>query len=140
MEAHSQHAAKTVVLVDDEDLVRRVVSRLLEREGYRVLEVSTAEDGLAILSNGERVDLLLTDVTLPGMNGVELGRRVLEERHDLKLICMSGSGEEESVSDLLARAAGKASFINKPFSPGELIEAVNNMLDVAQGPEWAAGA
>ncbi|HEY4976165.1 MAG TPA: response regulator, partial [Gaiellaceae bacterium] len=81
-----------------------------------------------------------TDVTLPGMNGVELGRRVPEERHDLKLICMSGSGEEEIVSDLLARAVGKASFISKPFSPGELIEAVNNMLDVAQGPEWAAGA
>jgi two-component system cell cycle sensor histidine kinase/response regulator CckA len=140
MEANSQHAAKTVVLVDDEDLVRRLVSRLLEREGYRVLEVSTAEDGLAILSNGERVDLLLTDVTLPGMNGVELGRRVLEERRDLKLICMSGSGEEEIVSDLLARAVGKASFISKPFSPGELIEAVNKMLDDAQGPEWAAGA
>jgi CheY-like chemotaxis protein len=140
MEANSQHAAKTVVLVDDEDLVRRLVSRLLEKEGYRVLEVSTAEDGLAILSNGEGVDLLLTDVTLPGMNGVELGRRALEERHDLRLICMSGSGEEEIVSDLLARAVGKAAFLGKPFSPGELIEAVNNMLDVAQGPEWAAGA
>ena len=140
MEANSQHAAKTVVLVDDEDLVRRLVSRLLEKEGYRVLEVSTAEDGLAILSNGEWVDLLLTDVTLPGMNGVELGRRALEERHDLRLICMSGSGEEEIVSDLLARAVGKAAFLGNPFSPGELIEAVNNMLDVAHGPEWAAGA
>ena len=140
METNPRHAAKTVVLVDDEDLVRRLVTRVLEREGFRVIEVETAEDGLAVLNNGEKVDLLLTDVTLPGMNGVELGRRALEEQRDLKLICMSGSGEEELVTDLLARAAGTAAFLGKPFSTGELIETVNRMLGTAQGPQWAAGA
>ncbi len=132
MEKDSGYAAKTIVLVEDEDLVRRLVSRLLEKEGYHVIEATTGGEGLRILSNGQDVDLLLTDVTLPGgMNGVELGRRALEERSDLKLICMSGSGEEEMVTDLLARAVGAAAFLGKPFSPGELIKAVNGLLDTS---------
>ena len=135
MEQISRYAMKTIVLVEDEDLVRRLVSRLLEKEGYRVIEAGTAEEGLEILSNGEKADLLLTDITLPGgLNGIELGRRALEERRDLKLICMSGSGEEEMTSDLLKRAVGAAAFLNKPFSPGELVKTVNGLLDTAQEP------
>ncbi len=133
MEQISLHAVKTIVLVEDEDLVRRLVTRLLEKEGYRVIEAVTGEEGLEILRSGEEADLLLTDVTLPGrMNGLELGQRALEERSDLKLICMSGSGEEEMVSDLLARAVGAAAFLNKPFSSGELVKTVNSLLDTAQ--------
>jgi CheY-like chemotaxis protein len=136
MEQVSPHAVKTIVLVEDEDLVRRLVLRLLEKEGYRVIEAGSGEEGLEILSNGEKADLLLTDVTLPGgMNGVELGRRALEERRDLKLICMSGSGEEEIVSDLLASAVGAAAFLSKPFASGELVETVNSLLDPAKEPQ-----
>ena len=140
MEANPLPVAKTVVLVDDEDLVRRLVSRVLEREGYRVIPFTTAEDGLTVLSNGEKVDLLLTDVTLPGMNGVELARRALEQRCDLKLICMSGSGEEDLVTDLLAKTTSAAAFLSKPFSIVELVETVNRILDTTPGPYLAAGA
>jgi CheY-like chemotaxis protein len=137
MEQISRYAMKTIVLVEDEDLVRRLVSRLLEKEGYRVIEAGTAEEGLEILSNGEKADLLLTDITLPGgLNGIELGRRALEERRDLKLICMSGSGEEEMTSDLLKRAGRTAAFLGKPFSPGELVKTVNGLLDTAREPLW----
>jgi CheY-like chemotaxis protein len=132
MEQDSGYAAKTIVLVEDEDLVRRLVSRLLEKEGYHVIEATTGGEGLRILSNGEDVDLLLTDVTLPGgMNGVELGRRALEERSNLKLICMSGFGEEQMVTDLLARAVGAAAFLGKPFSSGEPVKTVNDLLEAA---------
>lgn len=130
---------KTIVLVDDEDLVRRLVSRLLRKEGFHVIEAGTAEEGLAIVDSDETVDLLLTDVTLPGMNGVELGRRALETRSDLKLICMSGSGEEEMVSDLLARAVGAAAFVNKPFSTTELVKTINSLLEpIEQSPHLAS--
>jgi len=141
MEQLDRPVAKTIVLVEDEDLVRRLVTRLLEKEGYRVLEAGTGEEGLAILSNGEPVDLLLTDVTLAGsMNGVELGRRALEQRSDLRLICMSGSGEEEIVTDLLARVTGAAAFLSKPFSPGKLIETVNGLFAATPESDWAAGS
>jgi CheY-like chemotaxis protein len=141
MEQPNRPVAKTIVLVEDEDLVRRLVTRLLEKEGYRVLEAGTGEEGLEILSNGETVDLLLTDVTLPGrMNGVEVGRRAIEQRSDLKLICMSGSGEEEIVTDLLARVTAAAAFLSKPFSPGKLIETVNGLFAATPESDWAAGS
>ena len=140
MEPNPRNVSKTIVLVDDEDLVRRLVARVLEREGYRVIALMTAEEALAILSRDEAIDLLLTDVTLPGMNGVELARLTLGQQPDLKLICMSGSGEEDIVTDLLARATGTTAFLSKPFSTVELVETVNRVLDTVEGPSLVAGA
>jgi two-component system cell cycle sensor histidine kinase/response regulator CckA len=131
MEPISEHPAKTVVLVDDDDLVRRLVSRVLEREGYRVLGATSGEEGLELVENTREADLLLTDVTLPGeVDGLELGRRALRGRSDLKLVCMSGYGAEDLVSDL-QRIASTAVFLSKPFSTVELVETVNRLLDVA---------
>lgn len=131
MEPISEFPVKTVILVDDDDLVRRLVSRVLEREGYRVLGATNGEEGLELLRRTREADLLLTDVTLPGeLDGLELGRRALCGRSDLKLVCMSGYGEEDLASDLL-RIAGTAVFLSKPFSTAELVETVNRLLDVA---------
>jgi len=131
MEPISEPPKKTVVLVDDDDLVRRLVSRVLEREGYRVLGATSGEEGLELLENTREADLLLTDVTLPGeVDGLELGRRAMRERSDLKLVCMSGYGREDLASALL-RIAGTAVFLSKPFSTGELLETVNGVLGVA---------
>jgi DNA-binding response OmpR family regulator len=127
MEPLIAHAVKTIVLVEDDDVVRRLVSRVLEHEGYRVLGAVSGEEGLEILGR-EEPDLLLTDLTLPGdLNGLDLGRRALEERDDLKLICMSGYGEEDIADDLLS-IARSAAFIGKPFSPKELLETVNDLI------------
>lgn len=127
MDSTPAPAAKTIVLVEDDDVVRRLVSRVLERGGYRVLGAASGEEGLEILGR-ETPDLLLTDVTLPGdLSGLELSRRALAERDDLKLICMSGYGEDDLADDLLRTARG-AAFIGKPFSPGELLGTVNELL------------
>jgi len=127
MEPLTVHAVKTIVLVEDDDVVRRLVSRVLENEGYRVLGAANGEEGLEILDK-EEPDLLLTDVTLPGeLSGLDLGRRALEGRGDLKLICMSGYGEADIADDLLS-VAKDAAFIGKPFSPKDLLETVNDLL------------
>ena len=144
MESVSEQPVKTVVLVDDDDLVRRLVSRVLEREGYRVLGATSGEEGLELLGNTREADLLLTDVTLPGeVDGLELGRRALRGRSDLKLVCMSGYGAEDMAADLL-RITSTAVFLSKPFTTGELVETVNRLLDVApaapnglRAAEWA---
>lgn len=129
MEPKPYTAPKTIVLVEDDDFVRRLVSRVLEHEGYRVLGATSGEEGLELLGNCEEADLLLTDVTLPGeLNGIELGRRALERHSDLRLVCMSGYGEQEMAEDLLT-AAVSAAFIGKPFSPNELLETVGEVLD-----------
>ena len=131
---------KTVVLVDDDDLVRRLVSRVLERAGYRVLVATNGEEGLELLENAPETDLLLTDVTLPGeLDGLELGRRALQDRSELKLVCMSGYGREDMASDLL-RIAGTAVFLGKPFSPSKLVETVNAQLDIVCDQRQAAGS
>jgi CheY-like chemotaxis protein len=128
MEPKPNQARTTIVLVEDDEFVRRLVSRVLEHEGYRVLGAASGEEGLEVLGNCAEADLLLTDVTLPGeLSGIELGRRALEQRGDLRLICMSGYGEEDMAEDLLT-AASAAAFIGKPFSPNELLETVGEVL------------
>jgi len=107
--------------------VRRLVARVLEHNGYRVFGAVSGEEGLEIIDR-EEPDLLLTDLTLSGeLSGLDLGRRALEERNDLKLICMSGYGEEDIADDLLSIARG-AAFIGKPFSPKKLLKAVDDLL------------
>jgi two-component system cell cycle sensor histidine kinase/response regulator CckA len=128
MEDTSKQDAKTIVLVEDEDLVRRLVSRVLENEGYRVVDASSGEEGLEILEGDDQADLLLTDLTLPGeIDGLELGRRALDEHDDLKLVCMSGYREEDMDAELL-RTAANAEFVGKPFTPSELVETVKRVL------------
>ena len=147
MESVSEQPVKTVVLVDDDDLVRRLVSRVLERAGYRVLAATSGEEGLELVENTREADLLLTDVTLPGeVDGLELGRRALQDRSDLKLVCMSGYGKEDLADDL-ALIASTAVFLSKPFSTVDLVETVNRLLDgapaindVAQVSESASGS
>jgi len=127
MEPMTVNGAKTIVLVEDDEVVARLVSRVLENAGYRVLGATSGEEGLEILGR-EEPDLLLTDVTLPGyLSGLDLSQRALEERDDLKLICMSGYGEADIADDLLS-VAGDATFIGKPFSPHDLLETVNDLL------------
>jgi CheY-like chemotaxis protein len=122
-------AEKTIVLVEDDELVRHLVSRVLENAGYRVVNATSGEEGLEVLDRENGADLLLTDVTLPGdIDGIELGRRALEERGDLKLLCMSGYGED-GVAAELERIAGESAFVGKPFSPGQLLESVRGLLE-----------
>lgn len=133
MEMEPNTAARTIVLVEDEDMVRQLLLRVLEREGYRVLAAGSGEEGLEILDREQRdPDLLLTDITLPGsVNGFELGRRALEEHREMKLVCMSGSSEDEMSDELMRRAVGASAFLGKPFSPAELVEMVHDVIGEA---------
>ena len=84
-------AHKTVLLVEDEDFVRNVTREVLELGGYQVIEAVDANDGLELYrQNIEIIDLILTDVVMPGMNGREFANQLLALRPDLKIIFMSG--------------------------------------------------
>ncbi|MEO5509197.1 MAG: response regulator [Longimicrobiales bacterium] len=116
----------TVLVVEDESTVRTLLSRVLTREGYRVIEAGTGDEALAILSADFRVDLLLTDTVMPGMSGVALAERASVLRPGLAVLHMSGYTEDEVFRRGLSRRGD--AFLQKPFSPAVLLEGVADAL------------
>jgi two-component system cell cycle sensor histidine kinase/response regulator CckA len=117
----------TVLVAEDEGPVRTLLSRVLKAAGYHVLD---AEDGPQALTLSEghagEIDLLVTDIVMPGMNGRVLAKRVLADRPDTKVMYISGySGGVAKADDI---AAEGATFIRKPFSPDSLLSAVKTMI------------
>ena len=110
-----------VLLVEDEPLVRDMVRAFLERAGYGVEAVGTAEEVLDTWSD-RAVDLLLTDVMLPGQTGVELATQLREQRPDLKVLYMSGNVSDPTARESLSKDATR--FLAKPFSRASLLDAV----------------
>ena len=120
-------AEPTVLVVEDEAAVRNLASRVLEREGYRVLQ---AASGLAahrlILEEERDVDLVVTDVIMPEMSGPELVQRVRDVHPDIAVVFMSGYTADELESRGLDRT--HETFLPKPFSPADLAGAVRAAL------------
>jgi two-component system, cell cycle sensor histidine kinase and response regulator CckA len=117
----------TILVVDDEEAVRRLASRMITWMGYQTLEARHGREALATIEehNGP-IHLVLTDIKMPGMNGRELGR-IIEERWPGKpLLYMSGFASEVFRDGLLEPGAP---FIAKPFTQDELASRVRMMLD-----------
>jgi CheY-like chemotaxis protein len=117
-----------VLVVEDQAEVRALTTRILEARGYTVLEAAGADDALRVVDgNAKRIDLLLTDVVMPGMNGRELAERLTAQRRDLKVLFVSGyTGEAIRQHGLLESGAA---FLQKPFSPDVLARKVRDVLD-----------
>ncbi|MGD2067363.1 MAG: PAS domain S-box protein [Gemmatimonadota bacterium] len=120
-------ATATVLIVEDEAAVRSLGRRILERHGYRVLEAAHAQEALRMVE-GETgtIDLLLTDLVMPGMSGRELIERLQHERPQLRALAMSGYSDDE-----VGRAPGQAKlpFLEKPFTPNALVAKVREILE-----------
>jgi CheY-like chemotaxis protein len=119
---------ETVLLVEDEEMVRNLARRVLERQGYRVVVAASGAEALRLFSErGAEIDLLLTDVVMPQMNGRELHEILKRSRPDLKAVFMSGYTE-----DVIARHGviePGMHFLQKPFSVDLLIRKVRGALD-----------
>jgi two-component system cell cycle sensor histidine kinase/response regulator CckA len=118
---------ETVLLVEDEDAVRRLAQQSLERKGYRVLSASSGIDAIRLVRGGERVDLVLTDVVMPGMPGSELVQRLERERPGLRALYMSGYTDDAIVRHGVLEAG--VNLIQKPFAPDALARKVRELLD-----------
>ncbi|MBJ3778223.1 ATP-binding protein [Acuticoccus mangrovi] len=114
----------TLLLVEDEEAIRTFAARALSAKGYHVLSAASGVEAAEIFAEeGDTVDLLLTDVIMPELDGPSLVRMVREERPDLKVIFMSGYADGASVDEL-----GDAQFLPKPFTLKALAEAVKREL------------
>ncbi len=117
----------TVLLVEDEALVREFVRRTLELAGYKVIEAKDPNEALKTLELMQgRVDLVLTDVVMPGMSGRMMAERLMVRYPRMRILYMSGNAE---IVDLLTRATDvRGVMLSKPFTPTVLIERVNQAL------------
>jgi two-component system, cell cycle sensor histidine kinase and response regulator CckA len=115
----------TILLVEDEPMVRTVAERALTRHGYQVLTANNGEEALEIIDRGDEIALLITDVVMPLMDGPTMVREARKTRPDLPILFMSGYAEEQLRKSIdIANVA----FLPKPFSVKELAEAVRSVL------------
>jgi PAS domain S-box-containing protein len=124
----AEHAAtgETVLVVEDEPVVRGVILEMLGEQGYRTLEAIDGPSGLRILRTDERIDLLVTDVGLPGMNGRQLADQARETRPELKILFITGYAESVAIADGFLQPGME--MITKPFDLGHLSRRVRTMI------------
>src|SRR5712692_7918768 len=115
---------RTVLVVDDEPIVRDVVVRYLEQEGYRTLQAGDGETARGVLER-ETPSLVVLDLMLPGTDGLSLCRWI-RERSDLPVIMVTALGEE--TDRLTGLELGADDYLTKPFSPRELVARVKAVL------------
>ncbi|MGH2454650.1 MAG: PAS domain S-box protein [Candidatus Limnocylindria bacterium] len=119
---------ETVLIVEDDPAVRRFVQVVLESRGYRVIAATSAQDALEHVAGGsEAIDLLITDIVMPGMSGIELARRIAEVAPGLKVLFASGYTENTIVHHGMLDPGVR--FLQKPFAPSQLADRVRAELD-----------
>ncbi|MBI5342693.1 MAG: PAS domain S-box protein [Deltaproteobacteria bacterium] len=120
--------SETVLLVEDEEAVRMLVREILERYGYTVLAASNGEEALLASDRHEgKIHLMLCDVVMPGMSGVQLSRKIASSRPEMKVLYMSGYTDNAIVHHGVLDPG--TAFIEKPFSPDSLARKVRAVLD-----------
>lgn len=117
----------TVLIVEDEAAIRSLTSRILRRKGYEVLEAVDGADALRVAeAHDGSIEVLLTDLVMPGIGGAELAGRIGSARPRLRVVYMSGYGEEDLATH---GVEGPALFLGKPFRPDELLAKVRAALN-----------
>ena len=120
--------SETVLLVEDEDAVRLLASRVLVEQGYTVLEARNGREALAVLGRPDHgIQLVLTDVVMPDMGGVELAEHLRGSHPDIRVVYMSGYTEGDKLQPSVRNSPYP--FLQKPFSPGNLAVRIRETLD-----------
>lgn len=120
-------AGETVLIVEDETVVRDMVVEVLTDLGYRALQATDGPSGLSLLASAERIDLLVTDVGLPGLNGRQLADQARANRPGLKVIFMTGYAETMAGASGLLEPG--MAMITKPFTMDVMVQRVRLMMD-----------
>ncbi|HEX3865521.1 MAG TPA: response regulator [Gemmatimonadaceae bacterium] len=131
-EASQVGAGKRVLVVDDEETTRLTIARLLEAGGYTVVTASSGDEAMSRLAiDGESIDIVLSDVTMPGMTGIDLSYQIRAQYPDMPVAIVSGD-----VSELERSIIGRSDvpFIKKPFHAESLYSAVREAMKRKSGP------
>lgn len=126
----------TILVVDDERVTRRVAYRILSEEGYRVFEAASAEEAMSVLDMAHRyIQLIILDVVMPVVDGVQLGQEILSKWPSLRLLYMSAHPaevlQEHGLEEMRVR------FLAKPFTHDEMLAQVQQSLERRNVPRRA---
>jgi CheY-like chemotaxis protein len=122
---------QTILVVDDEADVIRMITLILEDAEYRVISVTRGEDGIKRVA-GEPVDLIITDIIMPDMEGIEFIRSIQATHPLLPIVAISGGGRSHNLDFLkFAKRLGAMSTLAKPFRRDELLDVVGKILAAA---------
>lgn len=117
-----------ILIIDDDDLFRRSLRLMLERGGYTVVEAQEGAEGIRHY-RGQKFDVVITDLIMPGKEGLETIRELRSGDRGVRIIAMSGGGRVDSRDYLpLAKALGAQHILDKPFSDQELFAAIDAVL------------
>ena len=120
--------SETILLVEDEEAVRKIAKLALESHGYTVLEASAGADALILADKFARpIDLVISDVVMPGMSGRQFAEALRVLRPDFRLLFISGYTDDAVVRHGIVKA--DEAFLQKPFSPNALARKVREVLD-----------
>ncbi len=114
-----------ILVIDDEASIRDLCARVLARAGFEVTSAGSGEEGLALLSQ-EPVDLIVTDIRMPGLSGLDVLKRAKAALPRVRVILITGFGTPQTLTR--AEHAGADRVLTKPFNPAELVAAVRAVL------------
>jgi CheY-like chemotaxis protein len=129
--------SEVVLVVEDEDTVRKLVRHLLESKGYEVLEARDGVEALAICEKHRHIDLLLTDFKMPKMGGRELAEKATPLHPGIRVILMSGYTDDLLIAEGIK--VKRTNFLQKPFTSSALLRKVRDVLDKNAKGRHAAG-
>ena len=119
---------KKILIIDDDEVFREMTKQMLERAGYSVAEAIDGFDGGKVVSNMSP-DLVITDLLMPNMDGIEMIRFLREHNPEIKIIAVSGCGQMASTTYLpMARKLGAHSSFDKPFDNKKFLGVVKDLL------------
>ena len=122
LESPVSQGTETILLVEDEDGVRRVLETMLKRHGYEVLSSASATEAMTVADrHAGAIDLLVTDIVMPGMSGRKMAERMMEQRPSMRVLFVSGYGEPLDPQ-------GRTAFLQKPFTTEELALKIRDVL------------
>lgn len=119
----------TILIIDDEDILRRSISRMLKSEGHTITEAATGQEGFT-LARTNPPDLLITDIFMPDKDGLEIIQELHQENPNLKILAMTGGGTTGEFNFLpQAKALGAHATLNKPFQFEDLLKTIETALN-----------
>ncbi len=136
-ETEIPYQRRTILLVEDEPFVREATCSILERAGFQVLPAEDAQEAMEVYQAAtHNVDLIMTDMVLPGKNGDELGRDMRRHSPDLAVLLTSGYGEASAQTE---SPETRTYFLAKPYSRRSLVEKIESILCAARANAAQAG-